>query len=249
MKEINRLKYSNFLANVMVYYFTLVVVYFAFTGTVDEYGYETQPLLNNVLDMFSNWNMDLTYQLFQSIPIICYAFQCHLSILPIYRAMASPSRKALAQVSGVAAGNCAMLYLIVGLFGKLTFLCATHSDVLLNYGDHGIAISICRIGIGLVYCCDYPILNFIGRVAVNDLILWFAPLFGIEIETRKVSESNIRFYTITVIFTICAVLLATLVPTINTIIGIVGSVFAVCFIFIFPGKIKQYTLNICICIF
>ena len=240
MKEINRLKYSSFLATIMVYYFTIMVIYYSLTGTTDESGDKTEPIIDNLNSILSNWDWKLTFQFFQSIPIICFSFQCHLSIIPIYKAMKSPSTKSIATVSGLALSNCAILYLIVGLFGKLTFVCLTQSDILLNYGDNGISILLCRIGMGLVYCFDYPILNFIGRLAVNDLLLWFAPLFGIEVKSRIVSESNIRFYSITIVFTLSAVLLATLVPTVNAIIGIVGSIFAVCFIFIFPGNINTF---------
>ena len=236
MKEINRLKYSSFLATAMVYYFTLMVIYFAFFGTTDDTGEETDSILNSEESVYSQLEWHFSFQYLQSIPIICFAFQCHLSIVPIYKAIKDPTPKLAAGVSAVGLINCTVLYILVGLFGYLTFLCLTQSDILLNYDDSNIAVIICRGGMGLVSCFAYPILNFVARLAINDFILWIAPIFSIKIKNEKIEDANLRFYSITFIVTILAVLLAIFVPTINAVVSLLGSIFAVCFIFVFPGK-------------
>uniref|UniRef100_A0A7S4IB43 Amino acid transporter transmembrane domain-containing protein n=1 Tax=Vannella robusta TaxID=1487602 RepID=A0A7S4IB43_9EUKA len=235
MKEINRLKYSSFLATAMVYYFALMVIYFALMGTVDDTGAQTEPLIDNTVPIASEWNWKFSLQYFQSIPIICFAFQCHLSIIPIYKAMKDASPKRAAGISCIALINCTALYVLVGLFGYLTFFCLTQSDVLLNYDESNVAVIICRAGMGLVSCFAYPILNFVARLAINDFILWFAPVFSISIENEKIEQCNIRFYAITLIVTISAAAMAIFVPTINAVVSLLGSIFAVCFIFVFPG--------------
>lgn len=235
MKEIKRLKYSSFLATAMVFYFAGMTIYFALTGTVTDTGSESLPLIHNTSEVISSLNWTFSAQYFQSIPIICFAFQCHLSIIPIYRALKKSTPYHAAGVSSFALLNCTALYVIVGLFGYLTFLCGTKSDVLLNYDDSNIAVIICRVGMGLVACFAYPILNFVTRLAVNDFMLWFAPLFSITVKNEKIEDSNLRFYSITIFAVILSTLLAILVPSINVVVSLLGSIFAVCFIFIFPG--------------
>jgi hypothetical protein len=85
---------------------------------------------------------------------------------------------------------------------------------------------------GVVACCAYPIMNFVARLTINDSLLWFKPLCYPE----KIQDSNLRFYSVSITFTLVALLTALFVPTINAVISVLGSVFSILFIFLFPSK-------------
>ena len=237
LKQIGMLKYSSFLAATMVLYFTLMIVVYAFIGTTTATGEETYSISVNfpeIMDQLTS-SSKFKFQFFQCAPIICFAFQCHLSIVPIYAVIKDGNVVKAGGVCGVALGNCTLLYLAAGMFGYITFYCATQSDVLLNYNDGSVAVIICRIGIALVASFAYPIVNFVGRLAIDDFIKWFAVVLKKEVRPEKIEDAPLRFYTITLTLLVVSLLLAIFVPTVNAVVSLLGSIFATLFIFGFPG--------------
>jgi len=238
LKDVGLLKYSSFLATTMVYYFTLMIFYFSLVGTTipDDNDAMTLSLLHDSAEIKQeiNW-WELSLQYFQCAPIICFAFICHLATVPIFRAMQDSRPVTAVKVNFLAFANCTGLYLVAGIFGYLTFFCSTQSDVLLNYDENNWAVIICRLGMGFVACCAYPIMNFVARLAINDAILWFADKLKKRVHPEKIQDANLRFYTVSLLFTIAALLMALFVPTINAVISLLGSIFSVLFIFFFPG--------------
>lgn len=236
LKDVSLLKYSSFLATAMVYYFTLMILYFSLVGTVDENGVPTPALIGDASEIKTqiNW-WEWSLQYFQCAPIICFAFICHLATVPIFRAMKNQSPAVASKVNLISLTNCTGLYLVAGIFGYLTFFCSTQSDVLLNYDDTNWAVIICRLGMGGVACCAYPIMNFVARLAINDAIIWFADKMHKKVVPEKIQHANIRFYSVSLLYTFFALLMALFVPTINAVISLLGSIFAVLFIFVFPG--------------
>ena len=237
LKRISLLGYSSFLAIVMVYYFTMMVVVYSIIGTTDSNGNPTYSLLNDASDIFQNqidwWNW--SFQFFQCAPIICFAFQCHLSSVPIYNELKDRTPKRMAIVCIFGLGNCLLLYTLCGAAGYITFFCATNSDVLVNYDDSSVTVIICRIGMGLVACFSYPILNFVSRLACNDFIVRVSSAVGRPVQKENAEDDNIRFYSITIAFFALSVIVALVVPDVNAVVSIIGAIFATLFIFGFPG--------------
>lgn len=220
----------------MVYYFTFMLVAFSFKGTTDSCGSKTLSLINDTSEILSDvtwWNFSAEF--FQCAPIICFAFQCHLSSVPIYNELKDRTPKRMSIVCAVGLTNCLLLYTIAGAAGYLTFLANTQSDVLLNYDETNDWVIVCRIGMGLVACFSFPILNFVSRLAVNDFMVRIASAIGKPFAKEEAEDSNLRFYSITVVFFFFALLIAMFVPDVNAVISLIGSIFATLFIFGFPG--------------
>lgn len=73
--------------------------------------------------MLFNWSA----QFFQAAPIICFAYQCHLTSIAVYKELSSPTPARMGAVTFIALG---IFYTSAGLFGYLTFGAETQSDVL-----------------------------------------------------------------------------------------------------------------------
>lgn len=103
---------------------------------------------------------------FNAIPYICFAFQCHISAVPIYAGLKTRTLKNFFCIIFVGLFLCTAVYTVTGVFGEITF---THrheyinSDVLRNYCPTDISVSIARGMLLLCLITSYPILFFCGR--------------------------------------------------------------------------------------
>jgi sodium-coupled neutral amino acid transporter 2 len=76
--------------------------------------------------------------LLKAIPIICFAFLCHPNMFPIYQKLNGASHQRMATVSRCSIMLSVTVYLIVGIFGYLTFLRRAQTEAdLLNLYDVG----------------------------------------------------------------------------------------------------------------
>uniref|UniRef100_A0A1X7SLJ0 Amino acid transporter transmembrane domain-containing protein n=1 Tax=Amphimedon queenslandica TaxID=400682 RepID=A0A1X7SLJ0_AMPQE len=73
---------------------------------------------------------------FNSIPFVCFAFQCHVSSIPVYSGLKKRSVGRFFLVIVAAVFLCTLLYSLTGSFGLITFskkgLCI-NSDIMRNY--------------------------------------------------------------------------------------------------------------------
>ena len=239
LKRISLLGYSSFLAIIMVYYFTLMVIAFSLFGVIDSNGDTTLPLVGSASTIFQEttwWNVSVEF--FQCAPIICFAFQCHMSAVPIYRELSHRTPKRMAVVSAAGLLNCMVLYIAAGVTGYWTFLSETQSDVLKNYDENNDWVVLCRVGMGLVAGFSFPLINFVTRLACNDFYLRVRSAVGSPVDPRyhDVASTNVRFFTLTTLLFVAGLMIALFVPTVNAVISLIGSIFATLFIFGFPGK-------------
>lgn len=68
----------------------------------------------------------------------------------IFHAPTRPSTAALAL--------CMFVYVIVGLFGYLTFFDTIQGNILVNYENKSEAVMVGRVGVGIVILCSFPLL-------------------------------------------------------------------------------------------
>eukprot|EP00808_Paulinella_micropora_P022331 g47708.t1 len=109
--------------------------------------------------------------LFQAVPPICFAFQCHGNSVAIYAELpkASQDRRVFSLLCLISMLFCFLLYSTIGVAGYATFLDETRSDILLNYDGGDIQVSLARVGMLAVGAFSYPICHFVARSAYLDL--------------------------------------------------------------------------------
>jgi len=165
---------------------------------------------------------------FQVIPVICFGYQCHVSVIPIYSCMKHRNIKHFSVASTSAIAICVFTYTGAATFGYLTFGNLVSEDILTNYDANKPSVMIALIALGLKTYTTYPILLFCGREGLSTII---KDLF---INDDTPSKEKFRRCTIATIWFVASILIAIEIPNIGAVINVLGS-FAAIFIFVFPG--------------
>ena len=171
------------------------------------------------------------------VPVICFGYQCHVSVIPIYSCMRHRNIKHFTIASSVAIFACCLTYTGAATFGYLTFGANVADDILLNYSAKQPAVMIALIAMAAKTYTTYPILLFCGREAISTIIK--------DTMIREDSErkEKIRRVIIATVWFVATLIFAIEIPDIGIVINLLGSLAAV-FIFVFPGVcLWQTTLN------
>ncbi|CAG2243655.1 SLC38A7_8 [Mytilus edulis] len=214
-KRIDFLKYPSMFGVVAILYVEILVFVKYFTYHQPPGPIKTKP--DHFIDVFL------------VVPTICFAYQCHVSIIPIYSCMENRNLKEFSKTISCAMLLCIVTYTGTAVCGYLTFGENITSDILLSY-DPDIWVIIAVILIAFKTYTTYPILLFCGRAALVSLWVDIRKMSLHEIED---SERNRRII-VTIVWFILTLLLAVFIPNIGVVIQILGA-FAAVFIFIFPG--------------
>lgn len=173
---------------------------------------------------------------FLVVPTICFGYQCHVSVVPIYSCFKTRNIKLFSAAMFLAISICVFTYTVAATYGYLTFGSKVESDILKSYDARDPYVFMAIIAISIKTYTTYPILSFCGNAAVCDL--WIEPQDDqsrVPINPRI--KDNFRVLCVTVWF-FASLVLAIVLPNIGAVIKLLGSLAAV-FIFIFPGTINS----------
>lgn len=213
-RRIDFLKYSSMVGVLAIFYLDGLIVYQYLYG-----GFEPGPVRHGP----AVWT-----DIFLVMPTICFGYQCHVSVVPIYSCLRRRSVSNLARSVLVAITVCVLTYSVAGTFGYLTFGDRVSSDVLMAYNARDPAVLVGLVAVTLKTVSTYPLLLFCGREAVDSL--FHAACGTAEPQTgsvwRRVAIGSSWF--------LVTVVLAAALPNIGVVIQFLG-VLAALFIFVFPG--------------
>lgn len=157
MRSVKSLETFSVLAVVSIVYLAADVAYHAGT-TLHSSGVAESAVAFN-----------LSPDVFKSVPIICFALQCHLVYVPVFASLDKPSLGRMDSIAAATFVVCLALYLPVGVLGYLMFGTATKGDI-----SENLTISA---DVYVVHAClaataifSYPLLQFVARIAVADLV-------------------------------------------------------------------------------
>jgi len=221
-KKIDFLKYASiFGVFTMIYVVALIITEYA-VGEHIPGKIKTKP--DKMVDVFT------------VIPVICFGYQCHVSVIPIYSCMKHRNIKHFSIASSCAIAICVFTYTGAATFGYLTFGSLVSPDILTNYSASKPSVMIALIAMALKTYTTYPILLFCGREGMSTII---KDLFITEDSPTK---EKLRRFVIATIWFICTLIMAIEIPNIGAVINMLGSLAAI-FIFVFPGVcLLQITL-------
>lgn len=214
-KRIDFLKYASFIGVFGILYVVALVTVKYFLPHPEPGAIAVRPL---------QWE-----DVFLVVPTICFSYQCHVSIIPIYSCMENRCLKEFSKTVAVAMFLCVLNYTGTAAFGYLTFGNMITSDILLSYDPDGWVI-IAVLLIAIKTYTTYPILLFCGRAALD--CLW-TDIFKMSPDRIEQTEFK-RRVSVTIIWFVLTLALAVFIPNIGVVIQILGA-FAAIFIFIFPG--------------
>nr|CAB3266259.1 putative sodium-coupled neutral amino acid transporter 7 [Phallusia mammillata] len=171
-----------------------------------------------------------TAELLSAVPAIFFAYQCHVSSVPVYASLKKKTASNWAVVIAASLFICSLSYTLTGICGYLTFGDNVKSDILQSYNAKDMWVIAARISIVIAMLTSYPILQFCGRAAFITFFIKLK-LFSMQ-PISKVEKC--RRYSITFTWFFASLALALFIPNIGEAIALVGG-FAGCFILVFPG--------------
>jgi amino acid permease len=163
--------------------------------------------------------------IFVAFPILCYSMASHITLLPMYSNMKKYSINIMRGVCGISTIICFLLYLITGIFGYLQFRDITLDNILNNFHTDDILATSAKVIISVVVVLSYPLLHFACRESLENVLFPDKPFSNI----RWVAEAAI----------ICALTftIASLVPKLQIVFGVVGATTGTLVVYIFPALI------------
>lgn len=219
-KKIDFLRIPSMVGVIAVFYLMALICYEYFGGHFVPGEIKYRP---------DKWT-----DVFLVVPDICFGYQCHVSVIPIYSCMKHRNLKSFSIVSVSAISVCALAYTVSAAFGYLTFGSKIDADILLSFpadkSHPEVIIGI--IAMALKTISTYPILLFCGREALKNVIKDVRNMLGQEINEQ---EDNITLRVVIVlVWFALSILCAVLVPNIGEAISFLGCL-AAYFIFCIPG--------------
>ena len=189
--------------------------------------------------------------LLSAIPSLLFAYQCHVSAVPVYASMRQKSANSWLTgewlsllmtidlkfflVVTISLILCCIVYTLTGTFGYLTFGADVNNDILVSYSATDPLVIAARVLMAVAMITSYPILHFCGRAAFFSITGLDAFDLNIPPEQKRKFELRRRIVA-TCIWFLTALMLAIFIPNITDVISIIGSL-AAFFILIFPGLI------------
>ncbi|KYM75365.1 Putative sodium-coupled neutral amino acid transporter 7 [Atta colombica] len=208
-KRLDILSYASSIGCITIIYVVWLIIYKSFGEQ------------NNTVSPIKIWPNN-GYEILQIIPIVCFAYQSHMTAIPTYACMKDRNLCKFTLCAIVSMLICYGTYSVVGYFGYTTFGSGkVPSDILQGYTDKSAVVTVAIIAIAIKNFTTYPIVLYCGRDALLSIFNVSFDRIGIRV-------------IITLIWFILSLAIAILVPDISPIINLLGSLSAM-FIFILPG--------------
>ncbi|XP_043473284.1 putative sodium-coupled neutral amino acid transporter 7 [Leptopilina heterotoma] len=210
-KRMDVLSYASSIGCLTIIYVVWMVIYESFVNN-DKLPKKTIHI----------WPENLTQPL-QIVPIICFAYQSHMTAIPTYACMKDRQLSKFTWCAIISMIICFIAYSIVGTFGYMTFGAGNvPSDILQGYTDKSVTLTLAIIAVAVKNFTTYPIVLYCGRDALMELIGW------------DLNRNFLSRIILTLIWFFMSLVIAILVPDITPVINLLGSLSAA-FIFLFPG--------------
>ncbi|XP_013408713.1 putative sodium-coupled neutral amino acid transporter 7 isoform X2 [Lingula anatina] len=215
-RRIDFLKYASaFGVLAIVYIVILIPVKYFYATNLESVVVKTRP--------------DTWMDVFLVVPTICFGYQCHISVVPIYSCLQNRTVKEFAKTLTAAIFICLITYTVGATFGYLNFGTAVKSDILSSYNATADVLVAVSMMAAKTYT-TYPILLFCGRAAFESLWVELWKLTPEDIVRKETLRRIIQ----TILWFGLSLLLAVVTPNIAVVIDLLGGLAAV-FIFTFPG--------------
>ncbi|GFN95859.1 sodium-coupled neutral amino acid transporter [Plakobranchus ocellatus] len=214
-RRIDFLKYASVVGVIGILYVVGLVTAKYFTPHTNKGPIATHP---------KSW-----IDVFLVVPEVCFAYQCHVSIIPIYSCMEKRNLREFSKTVSLAMVLCVITYTVTAALGYLQFGENITTDILVAF-EPDTEVMVAVVLIAVKTYTTYPILLFCGRAGAECIwsIAWH-----MRVE-EAIRNEKIRRIIITLVWFACTLLLAIIVPNIGVVIQVLGA-FAAIFIFIFPG--------------
>lgn len=185
---------------------------------------------NNNNSIINHKQSVLWFEPLAIIPVLCFAYQTHEVIVPVYACMKERFIGAFMKASIFGLVILFFLYNLVGAYGYLTFGADVGADIMSLYDAQDPIVVVGIVALVIKFITTYPPLMFCGRSALDGL---YGEIRKLSPEEFKSSE-KMRRYIITTVWFFSTVALAAFAPDISVTLQLLGSMASIN-VFVFPG--------------
>lgn len=194
----------------------------------------------------------------QCLPIFSMALSCQMQIFEIYESLPNPTIEKMNYIVKYGTGICTLVYICVGFFGYVAFYGQHFSGNILLSLTPSLASDIIEMGFVLSVAVSFPLVIFPCRASLysmlyhrvsafeetdderckhldDEYISFLQPLLQSHSETAHYIPEH-RFKYITISMVLVALIIGILIPSIELIIGLVGSTIGVAICIMFPAS-------------
>lgn len=166
----------------------------------------------------------------QCLPIFSMALSCQMQIYEVFETIPNPSLEKINAAVRTATNICTAVYISVGFFGYVAFCNQQFSgNILVNFSP-SLVSDIIKTGFVISIAFSFPLVIFPCRASLYSLLY----KRGHSDAANYIPE--IRFKCITVAIVLVSLMIGILIPSIELVIGLVGSTIGVAICILFPAS-------------
>ncbi|XP_037717659.1 putative sodium-coupled neutral amino acid transporter 10 [Drosophila subpulchrella] len=166
----------------------------------------------------------------QCLPIFSMALSCQMQLFEVFESINNQSLDKLNGIVRNATWICTFVYISVGFFGYVAFCTHTFSGNILVNLSTSFGSDIIKIGFVLSIAFSFPLVIFPCRASLYSLLY----RKGHSESSSYIPEQRFRLITIfIVVFSLCVALV---IPSVELVIGLVGSTIGVAICIMFPAS-------------
>ncbi|XP_028967688.1 putative sodium-coupled neutral amino acid transporter 7 [Galendromus occidentalis] len=218
-QRLDFLKYASSLGIFAMLYPVFLTIYVYYTQDVQPVFREISP------------DSPQSFMEFISIvPVICFAYQTHEVLLPIYANMRERNINSLVKTTSCCMLMLFVIYSAMGTYGYLTFGSGVKPDIMQMFDGQRPEVLIGIAALIIKMITSYPLIVICGRGAFDGL---YAEIFKIPTEEFIANEKRRRII-ITTLWFVTTTTLAVTLSNIGVVIELLGCLACVN-VFVFPG--------------
>lgn len=112
--------------------------------------------------------------------IIIFAFTGSMNLFSIINELKENSMTNIKKIINNSVLVSASCFVLLGLFGYLTFGIDTLGNIMLNYDSNKLSVKVARFNLGLMVILSFPLLFHPCRISTNNMIHWLQINYGTE---------------------------------------------------------------------
>uniref|UniRef100_A0A2M4BE96 Putative amino acid transporter n=1 Tax=Anopheles marajoara TaxID=58244 RepID=A0A2M4BE96_9DIPT len=164
----------------------------------------------------------------QCMPIFTMALSCQMQIFEVYATMPTSSLDKMSRVIRQSTNICTLIYVAIGFFGYVAFNGHRFSGNILVDFSPSFVSDVIKIGFVLSVAFSFPLAIFPCRVSLYSLLY------------KRSSDAHLyipesKFRPLTVAIVVVSLIVGLLIPSIEVVIGLVGSTIGVAICLIIPA--------------
>ncbi|XP_037501492.1 putative sodium-coupled neutral amino acid transporter 7 isoform X1 [Rhipicephalus sanguineus] len=215
-QRLDFLKYASTLGIFVMLYPVFLTIFIFSTEELEIVTMKTKP--------------DSLIDLVVILPVICFAYQAHEVVVPIYANMRDRRLANLAKATILTTAFLFIIYTLMGTFGYMAYGSVVKPDIMQMFDASNPWVLFGIVALIVKMVTTYPLLTFCGRGAFDGLYAEFTKLPAKEFIK---GESRRRIF-ITTGWFLTTVGFATFTSNVGVVIDLLGCL-AAANIFIFPG--------------